>query len=846
MYNQKHKTLGKDIIPLNYKLKFTTNFKTFKFLGNEAITIDAKKKTKKVSINASHMKILDANIESKGNRIKLLSKRFNQDKEELELVFKNSFSGRAILHIDFEGENNDKMYGFYRSKYVSNGKEHYMLTSQFEAADARSAFPCFDEPEFKATFDVSLIIPKELDAISNTAIKVVDRISSSLKEVTFNTTPKMSTYLLYLGVGKFEYVEGELGNLKIRVVTVPGKKDQSHIALEYGKKFIDFYQKYFRIKYPLSKLDLIAVPDFAAGAMENWGAITFREVALLATEKGTPVSIKQQIAETIAHELAHQWFGDLVTMNWWDDLWLNESFATFMSYKAMDAVFPKWEMMKQYLDDTVSTALSADQYRSTHPISVKVNTPAEVDQIFDEISYEKGGSVLYMIENYVGNDVFRNGLTSYLRSHSYSNATKYDLWSAIDDAARKSGKKLHTVSVATAWINKAGYPIIDVSGSYGNVILNQKRFLVLGSDKNSGTWPIPVHYLLSNKKQGSMLFDKKSEKINIAESKWIKINHTQFGLYRVVYDANLLKNISSAIANGEIKGADAWGIENDLFAYARSGRIKVDEYLDFVKKCCYDSDYPLNFSVSGHLGWLRIMSRGEKWIKGIEDVDFEFHRYILYRTGWVRKNNEANITTMLRGIAISRLGIYGDKDTVSKLRNMFNQICSGKGGSIDPNLRSCIYSVSAWHGDADTYSKIVGMYKKAKMPDEKRRLLGALANFRSKNLINKSLEFSISRDVRLQDTFAISAIASGNPEAIELVWVWTKKNWKLLKSKFDRGTHMLSRFVENASVMKSENNRNDIRLFFGKRENMREDLKKSLAQTLERVDANVKFIEKNR
>lgn len=846
MSYQRHKTLGREIVPLNYQLKITPNLNTFKFLGNEVITLDVNKRTKRVMLNASHMKILDAWIAVKGKTIKLSSKKLNQEKEELGLEFEESFSGNVKLFIDFEGDNNDKMYGFYRSKYTSAGKEHYMLTSQFEAADARSAFPCFDEPEFKATFDVSFVIPKDLDSISNTEIKYVKNISNSLKEVSFHTTPRMSTYLLYLGIGKFDYLEGRLGSLKIRVVTVPGKKNQSKIALDYARKFIDFYQKYFRIKYPLSKIDLIAVPDFAAGAMENWGAITFREVALLATEKGTPVSIKQQIAETIAHELAHQWFGDLVTMNWWDDLWLNESFATFMSYKAMDAVFPKWDMMKQYLDDTISTALAADQYKSTHPISVKVNTPAEVDQIFDEISYEKGGSVLYMIENYVGKDVFRDGLTTYLKEHSYSNATKYDLWNAIDGAAGKSGKKLSTVLVATAWINKSGYPIVNVSKNGEDAILKQERFLVLGHEKKSRTWPIPIHYMLSSNKQGSALFDKKSIKIKIGGAKWIKVNYTQSGLYRVVYDRFLLKNISTAISNKSLSGADAWGIENDLFAYARSGRISIKEYLEFVKDCCYDSDYPLNFGVSGHLSWLRIMSRDEKWLNDISEVDFEFHRRVLANIGWTRKNNETNITTMLRGIAISRLGIYGDKDTVSRLLLMFNQIYSGKGDLIDPNLKSCIYSVSAWHGDARTYSMIVDMYKKATMPDEKRRLLGALANFRSKDLINKALEFSISKDVRLQDTFAISAIASSNPKATDTVWIWTRKNWKLLKSRFDRGTHMLSRFVENESVMKSENSRIEVRKFFERKENMREDIKKSLAQTLERIEANVKFVEKNR
>ncbi len=837
-----HETLGRIAIPINYRIKFTPDLKTFKFIGEEQITIVVAKKTDTVRLNAANMKVSGARVIVRSKEVTSKSIVLDKQSEQLTLKFPEKFSGRVELLLKFQGENNDKMFGFYRSKY---GDGKHILTSQFEAADARSAFPCFDEPEFKATFDVSFVIPKNMQAISNTE-PLSEKAIGPKKEVIFKTTPKMSTYLLYLGVGMYDCVEGKLGKLKIRVLTVPGKKEQAYLALGYAKKFVDYYQKYFGIDYPLPKLDLIAVPDFAAGAMENWGAITFREVALLGNDKDTPVGVKQQIAETIAHELAHQWFGDLVTMKWWNDLWLNESFATFMSYKAMDAVFPEWKMMKQYLNDTIAVALGADQYKSTHPISVTVNTPAQINEIFDEISYEKGGSVLYMLEDYVGGDVFRNGLNIYLKKHAYSNATKQDLWGAIDVAAAIAGKKLDTVKIATAWINKTGYPVVLVRSENRNVLLEQKRFLLVGEDKKSGEWPIPVHYLLSDMNQGSMVLNKKKSKLRMNSSEWVKINYTQSGLYRTVYEDRLLQGLGAAIKNRDLKEENAWGVENDLFAIARAGVVPVRDYIRFISSYCKDADYPLNSSISGHVSWLERISRGERWLGLVQRIDLEFHRGIISKIGWERKVGEDSITTMLRSAAITRMGLEGDKETLSRVSGMFDKMCRGDDKSVDPNLRSCVYTLSAHYGDAKTYDKLISMYKKAKMPDEKRRLLGAFSNFGSRDLIKKALEFSLSKEVRMQDMYVIAAITSANPAGTDIVWDWTKSNWQLLKSRFNVGTHMLARFVENAGVMTTKKEKDDLLNFFQKKENMRDDLKKALTQTAERIDANIQMLENNR
>src|SRR3989344_4181595 len=317
---------------------------------------------------------------------------------------------------------------------------------------------------------------------------ILKELAEKNKKITkFQTTPKMSTYLLYLGVGKFEYLENNSSRVKIRVYTVPGKKNLGKMALDYAQRFLDYFDNYFGIKYPLPKCDFIAIPDFSSGAMENWGAITFREIVLLGDEK-TSVANKEYIAEVIAHELAHQWFGNLVTMKWWDDLWLNESFATFMAQKAVSEVFPEWEYDLRFYEDILESALSADSLKSTHSISVPIKHVKDVSQIFDRISYEKGCSVLHMLESYIGNESFRKGLTIYLKNHEYSNAVKEDLWNALAE----SSKNKNVTKLMSAWVNKPGYPIVNVE----NNKLTQKRFLL--SEESKGTWPIPIQYITEN------------------------------------------------------------------------------------------------------------------------------------------------------------------------------------------------------------------------------------------------------------------------------------------------------------------------------------------------------------
>ncbi|VVB76765.1 Tricorn protease-interacting factor F2 [uncultured archaeon] len=653
----KHDTLGTNVIPKRYFVEFDTSLKTFKFGGKEKIEVAVSEPTYRIELNAAELTIKEAIVESRGVAQKA-TVSLDKKNERAILRIKSKVRGDVTISLCFAGVNNDKMYGFYKSKYLAGGKVCYLLSTQFEPADARHAFPCFDEPAFKAKFDVSVVADAGLECVSNMPIRNEELLKRGRKRISFFTTPRMSTYLVYLGVGDFDRVEGKLGKLKISVLTTKGKKNLAVLALDYAKKFVKHHENYFGIKYALPKLDLLAIPDFAAGAMENWGAITFRETDILGDE-GSAVASKQGIAITIAHELAHQWFGDLVTMEWWDDLWLNESFATYMSYKAIQAVIPEWDMMTQYLNDEVGGALGADQLKSTQPISTRVNDPEEMNEAFNpEITYAKGGAVLEMIEDYVGSRVFRNGLHEFLNAHKFGNATKYDLWRSIDDASEKAGKRTLVEKMAAKWIEKPGYPVVVVSRSEKGFALRQNRFCISAEDKASSDWHIPVHYITDRKSEGKFLMAGSTHSINsadVAEAEWVKLNIGQKGFYRIRYESEMLDKLGEAIRDGRLSSIDAWGIEGDLFSFVRSGRFVVDDYLRFVRKYCFDCGYPADSRILAHLGWLHNMLYNTPLVDSAREPLVSYSRGLLKRLGVERKRGEKNECALLRSSALLNL-----------------------------------------------------------------------------------------------------------------------------------------------------------------------------------------------
>ncbi len=866
--SKQYTTLSFDITPSHYSLCLEPDFKSFHFAGRVAIDLHLQKSTRSIKLHAKELEVSKA-VLVQGEKEYPAAIKLNPDKEELILTLPAAVKGNAEIVLHFIGILNDKMYGFYRSRYAYHRREEVLLSSQFEAANARAAFPCFDEPAFKAAFDVTLIVPKKLLAISNMPVQEEQLISAGRKRVHFQRTLIMSTYLLYLGVGNFAVQETKHRNVQLRVLTTPDKKKYAALPLQYSKTFLQFFERYFAIPYPLPKLDLIAIPDFASGAMENWGAITFREIALLGDEK-TSVIIKQNIAITIAHELAHQWFGNLVTMQWWDDLWLNESFATFMSYKVVDAAFPDWDLPQQYFEDTIMDALSADQMKTTHPINVHVRTPGEIDEIFDRISYDKGGSVLHMLEDFVGKDAFQKGLSYYLRKYSYKNASKDNLWEAL----AKVSKNRLLPQMMQSWIIQPGYPLIKMKSTPKGYELSQQRFTLIGG-KYKEQWLVPIIYKSKAGSRSIMLKGKSltlpdaqeikipiaaelrgifnldkvnlssvAEQRGIGPSQEIKLNYGQNGFYRVQYDAAALAVLGEHILGKKLSALDAAGIENDLYALLVAGEYTVKEYLAFVQRYCLDADYPLNSRVSAHINWLYHLLAKYGIDDEIKKVSLEFHGRLLQKVSWQRREGEKNTTTLLRSIAITSLGLLHDAVVLQEAAERFALIQRGK--EVDANLRGAVYALAAWQGDERTYKYLLQRYRQEKVPEENRKLLRSLGVFQSPALLKKSLALSQSSAVRLQDAILLPMAVAGNPAAEEkLIWNWTKQNWHKLQQRFSSGTHMLPYLVQNVGGASSPQLLQEVRAFFMQKKNMRDDIKQAVKQTLERIEVNVRFVERN-
>src|SRR5579864_1831679 len=476
--------------PQNYNLTFTPDLENAKFEGDETITVQVLKPTSEITLNAVDIDFHDVTITS-GASSQKAQVTPEKSKEMVVLTVQKPLpAGTAKIHITYTGILNSEMRGLYLGK-DDQGRKY--AATQFEATDTRRAFPSFDEPDYKATFDITAVADKGHAAISNQKVVSDTPGPGDKHTVKFATTAKMSSYLAALVVGNFEYLEGEADGIPIRVYATPGKKEMGKFALDAAEHIVAYFDKYFDIKYPYGKLDLVGLPDFSAGAMENTGCITFREVILLIDEKQGSVDLKKTIASVIAHEMAHQWFGDLVTMKWWDDVWLNEGFATWMSSKPIEAWKPEWNFN---LDDVSGTAgtMNVDSLANTRPIHQAADTPAQIQELFDGIAYGKAAAVLHMLESYLGEETFRAGVNAYLKQHQYANATAADFWDAQAMTSKKPVDK-----IMPTWVQQAGLPIINVkaqcSGNSTSVTLSQQRYYfdrTKFSEPNDELWQVPL------------------------------------------------------------------------------------------------------------------------------------------------------------------------------------------------------------------------------------------------------------------------------------------------------------------------------------------------------------------
>jgi tricorn protease interacting factor F2/3 len=821
------------VIPVNYVLEFEPIFKNFTFNGKEKIAIECKESVNSITMHCAELKIKSCHVIHNGISTKAITKT-DPKKEELTILIKNKIKGVAFIEIEFIGELNDRLLGFYRSQYKQNGKIKYLATTQFEASDARRAFPCWDEPEAKATFDISIIAENRFTAISN--MPIISKKKMKHKTLyKFAKTPIMSTYLIYLAVGEFEYIAGNTGKIKVRVITTKGNKSKGKYALELGTKLLSSYEKYFGIKYPLPKLDLIAIPDFAAGAMENWGAITFRETILFYDPKTSSTRTKQYIAEVISHEIAHQWFGNLVTMKWWNDLWLNESFATFMATKFVDKFYPEWDLWNQFVENAMNVAMGLDSLKSTHPIDVKVNSTSEIREIFDAISYDKGGCVLRMLENYVGESNFQKGLKQYLTNFKYKNAEGQDLWDAIGKVSRMPVR-----SMVSTWLKQPGFPIVEIKKHDSTLHLKQRRYM-LESDKRShkGLWSIPLSVGLKDQ-LFQKLFTKKSMSIKLPKDNiGFVANFGRKGFYRVKYDASTLLDLKMLVDKKQLSAIDRWAIQNDLFSLCISCDDKVRNYLDF-SDAYYDEDsYLASVNVVHNLSSLYFRAFGEDFSSEIKSYAVNYLKKILHDLGWSPKKTDKHTDAMMRGLVISTLGKLDDNEVTMESQSRYKQFLKTP-SSLSPDLVEPVCSVVAWNGNSKTFDELIRLYRNAKTMEEKLRFLGAMCSFKDKKLLKKSLNFSQTSEVRSQNMQLPIMKVAANPYGKNILWPWLKTNWPKLSKKVGQGNPLFNRIVASISSVADDSMEKEIRQFFKK--NPTPGTERTQEQTLERIRINSKFL----
>jgi len=844
--------LSSEVVPTDYRIAIKPNFETFTFQGKETISIYLKKTTRSITLNAADLIITSALASSVpgssiGQVVGRESIAYDAKHETVTITFPAELISDCItLTLEFDGVISDKMNGFYRTWYMVNGEKHWGGATQFEATDARRAFPCFDEPAFKATFDIRILAPAHMTVLSNMPVASHD-VQGNTQDVIFETTPPMSTYLVAWVIAELEYLEAKTSrDLPVRVYTTPGKKEHGQFALETAIDTLKYFEQWFGIPYALPKLDMVAMPDFAAGAMENWGLVTYRETASLVDPKAPTAAVKQRVAEVVDHELAHQWFGNLATMLWWSHLWLNEGFASRMGPKAIIQRFPEWDYETQYVSEDHLSALHEDSLVNTHAIEVEVQNPAEISEVFDAISYSKGSVVNRMLEYYLGEETFRKGLNRYLTQYAYRNATTDDLWRALEEA---SGKPV--MAIMADYTRQPGYPVVAVGRQQKNattaiLTVVQKRFIADGSNIDNLKWHIPLG--ITTEKNRTPTYHEFTESAMILEvsagpDEWIKINPGHSGYYRVAYSPRMLEQLIPAIERKELGPIDRLCILDDTFAIAKSGMIPTTDALSLLKAYCDEDDYNVLTTLAGCHNTLDTLLQDEPSAPALARLVRQQFKPTVQRLGWSPKEGESHIDVLTRSLALSMYGSFLGNQVAEKAKDLFWHFRNTP--QLHQDIRSVVYTLAAQYGDADEYVEFVKMYRATDQQEEKVRILRSLGRFRDFDLLEKITEFALSSEVRGQDTYIPILSMASHPNGGQVAWEFVKNNWEELKKRFNAGgLKMMGSFIEVPVGFNQEFLLDDVKEFFASHQ--LESTKRGMKQVVETIEMRIHWLERDR
>jgi tricorn protease interacting factor F2/3 len=758
--------------PQHYQLFISPDLERFRFDGRVVIEFAPDRPAAEVVLNALELAVWQCGVAA-GDDLELCGFQIDPARETLTIHLPRPMSGPFRIRVDYSGRINDQLAGFYRSGYKKEGRQRHIAITQFQESSARQAFPCVDHPGCKATFRVSLQVPEQLQVISNTPVDSVTDLSGDIKQVLFEPTPVMSTYLLFFGVGEFEFHQDK-SDPRVRVVTLPGLGHAADLGLSFGRKALAYCEDYYGINYPLAKMDLIAVPDFAFGAMENWGAITFRENLLLHFPETTSAEAVERICEVIAHEIAHQWFGNLVTPADWKYLWLNESFATYFGYGAVAHSHPDWGSWDQFLHTQTAAALTRDGLVSTIPIEIPGGEHVVINSSTAPIIYNKGASMLRMIEGYIGRESYRQGVRTYLKRHSYDCAESRHLWDAFEDAAAAP-----ITAMVQNWIGQPGYPLITVERNGSRLTLAQQRFTYRPHSSDQ-TWIVPLTLMVWDtgaepRLQSFMMTDAAMTVELPHEPTAYKLNIDQTGFYRVNYlDPDNLEALAARIKQCSLAPTDRWGLQNDLYALVRAGRLPLAAYINFLDHYENESEYLPLASIAANLGQAhRIVTH--KLRDRIAAAGRSVGERVLTRIGMAPEAAEPHTRAALRNQLLWQSAAWGSVPAIDFGVEQFDRMRSGH--SVDPDIARSIMQIGARQCGQTALEWFKRRFSESPSEHERMNILTAMAAFDQWELVESALAFTLD-SVPPRNRFMPIVSAAANPLAAPRLWEWYREHFE--------------------------------------------------------------------
>lgn len=835
--------LPRSVVPSHYDLELAPDLDAARFTGTATIHVAVREPVDEITLNALDVEI-DRAVLVGPNGVELPARvTYDHDTERAVLDLDAAAApGEWRLELEFRGELNDKLVGFYRSTFTDvDGATRTLAVTQMESTHARRAFPCFDEPDFKATFSVTLVVADGLTALSNGAEIASEPLDDGRRRVRFATTIPMSTYLVAFVVGPLEVTEPVLthGEVPIRIAHPPGKGHLTPYALDAARFSLDFFAEWFGLPYPGDKLDLVAVPDFAFGAMENLGCVTFREVLLLIDPDDSTQPERQRLVDVVAHELAHMWFGDLVTMGWWEGIWLNEAFATYMEMLATDAYRPEWQ---RWVDFGLArtAAFGVDALAATRPIEYPVVSPADAEGMFDLLTYEKGAAVLRMLERYLGEEAFRGGIRAYLRAHAYANTLTTDLWDAIEEATGEPVRR-----IMDSWIYQGGFPVVGVTHEPGapRVRLTQHRFRYLADDDgHEPRWAVPVTLRVGRGDHVTderVLLDDDLTEVDLGgPADWVLANVEGAGFYRVRYSATGRAALVG-IAHDALAPIERYGLVDDAWALLLAGELSAAEVLALVERLGErEDDLSVWQRLAGVLADLdRLVDEGDRqtWTAHVRALAAP----ALARLGREPSDGEPERDRQLRGVLVSLLGRVGDDtEVVAWCRELRDRDEAGE--RVEPALAAAAVDVVAHHGDTDDLDRYLARVRAADTPQEEQRYLYATADFRGDADAARVREMALTDDVRTQNAAFLLRRALRNPDQGPAAWRFVRDRWSDINERLPSMT--IVRMLEGITVVDDPARAADIEAFFA--EHPVPQAAKTLAQHLESMRVRVRLRER--